>query len=88
VPDDTPQCASLDALVSSCTTLASFYGLPLSAQGQCLCNVGLWDAVVAACLDQLTVDGQLLCVIIDLAWVAGPLFVLRSRAYGARVRHC
>jgi len=58
VPDDTPPCASLDALVSSCTTLASFYGLPLSAQAQCLCNVGPWDAVVAACFEQLTVLGQ------------------------------
>jgi len=58
VPDDNPPCASLDALVSSCTTLASFYDLPLSAQAQCLCNVGPWDAVVAACFDQLTVLGQ------------------------------
>lgn len=58
VPDDTPPCASLDALVSSCTTLLSFYGLPLSAQAQCLCNVGPWDAVAAACFDQLTVLGQ------------------------------
>jgi hypothetical protein len=58
VPDDTPPCASLDALVSSCTTLSSFYGLPLSAQAQCLCNVGPWDAVVSSCFDQLTVLGQ------------------------------
>jgi hypothetical protein len=58
VPDADPPCASLDALVSSCTTLASFYGLPLSAQAQCLCNVGPWDAVANACFDQLTVLGQ------------------------------
>jgi hypothetical protein len=58
VPADAPPCASLDALVSSCTTLASFLALPLSAQAQCLCNVGPWDAVVSACFDQLTVLGQ------------------------------
>jgi hypothetical protein len=58
VPDDTPPCSSLDALVSSCTTQTSFYGLPLSAQAQCLCNVGPWDSVVSACFDHLTVLGQ------------------------------
>jgi hypothetical protein len=58
VPNDNAPCASLDALASSCTTLSSFYGLPLSAQAQCLCNVGPWDAVAAACFEQLTVRGQ------------------------------
>ena len=58
VPDDNVPCASLDALASSCTTLASFDGLPLSAQAQCLCNVGPWDAVADACFAQLTVLGQ------------------------------
>lgn len=58
VPDVDPPCQSMDALVSSCTTQTSFWGLPLSAQAQCLCNVGPWDAVVAACFSELTVDGQ------------------------------
>jgi hypothetical protein len=58
VPGDDPPCSSLDELVSSCTTLSSFYGLPLSAQAVCLCNVGPWDAVVSACYDDLTVLGQ------------------------------
>jgi hypothetical protein len=58
VPAGNPPCSTLDALVNSCTTLSSFYVLPLSAQAQCLCNVGPWDAVVGACFDQLTVAGQ------------------------------
>jgi hypothetical protein len=58
VPDDTPACASLDALVGSCTTLASFYILPLFAQAQRLSNVGPWDTVVTECFDHLTVLGQ------------------------------
>jgi len=58
VSDTNPPCASLDAIVSSCATLASFYVLPLSGQAQCLCNIGPWDAVVTACFDKLTVLGQ------------------------------
>ncbi|CZR66535.1 uncharacterized protein PAC_16436 [Phialocephala subalpina] len=58
VPGDTPQCASLDALIHSCTSVASFFVLPLFGQAECLCNVGPWDAVASACFDQLTVRGQ------------------------------
>jgi hypothetical protein len=58
VPGDTPQCASFNAMLHSCTAVVSFFVLPLLGQAECLCNVGPWDAVASACFDQLTVLGQ------------------------------
>jgi hypothetical protein len=58
VPGDSPPCASFNAFVFSCASDPVFYGLPLSAQAQCLCNIGPWDEVATACFDEFTVLGQ------------------------------
>jgi hypothetical protein len=58
VPADNPPCSSVNAIVSSCDTLASWYVLPLTVQAQCLCNIGPWDSVVSVCYETLMVAGQ------------------------------
>jgi hypothetical protein len=58
VPADNPPCSSVNAIVSSCDTLASWYVLPLTVQAQCLCNIGPWDSVVSVCYESLMVAGQ------------------------------
>lgn len=58
VPADNPPCSSVNTIVSSCDTLASWYVLPLTVQAQCLYNIRLWDSVVSMCYETLIVAGQ------------------------------